>query len=226
MGLAQFRHGNIMLDWRTLGLALVAFSASFAVGWWLGIGRPAAVAGATEAKPAALQSAVQSPPAPPSAVKVAANPAQPTQSAVRRSDPPMGKGLTQDDGLRQAVILRAKAYQRPACNTDPKSLYVAAATRYAEALMRSAGCNNFPKCPMGMGTLKDVWQLNRSVADLPVAVAMAAVNAAGGLSEKDFRGDVGRAVQVIAGTGFSAGPPPACESAGSRSGRWRIRIRR
>ena len=51
----------------------------------------------------------------------------------------MGKGLTQDERLRQAVILRAKAYQRPTCNADPKTLYIIAATQYAEVLMRSAG---------------------------------------------------------------------------------------
>ena len=126
-----------------------------------------------------------------------------------KAPPPQGKGLTENDGLRQAVILRAKAYQRPSCGGDPKTLYIMAATKYAEVLMRSAGCNSFPKCPMGTGALNEVWRLNHSAADRPVAEAMAAVNAAGGLSEKDFRGDVARAVRVIAGSDFSSGPPPA-----------------
>ena len=58
--------------------------------------------------------------------------------------------------------------------------------------MRSAGCNNFPRCPMSMGQLERVWEANRSALDMPVARAMAAAHAAGGLSERDFRGDVGR----------------------------------
>jgi len=142
------------------------------------------------------------------------------------SPPPQGKGLTEDGGIRQAVIWRSKAYQRPTCNADSKTLYVNAATKYAEALMRAAGCHNFPKCPMGVGNLTDVWQLNRSAADIPVAEAMAAAHAAGGLSEKSFRSDVGRAARVIAGVDFNSGPPPECEQASSRNGRWRIRIRR
>ena len=99
--------------------------------------------------------------------------------------------------------------QRPACNADAKTLYVVAATKYAEVLMRSAGCNNFPRCPMGMGTLDDVWRVNRSAADKPVAEAMAAVHTAGGLSEKDFRGDGGRAARVIAASTSPQGPRPS-----------------
>ncbi len=206
-----------MLDWRTIGLGIVVFGATFAAGWWLGLGKsaPAAI---TEAKPAVTVPEAKSP-----QVAVASPPASPVQAW---SQAPEGKGLTENDGLRQAVILRAKAYQRPVCKQDAKTLYVVAATKYAEVLMRSAGCNNFPKCPMGMGNLNDVWQRNRSAADKPVAEAMAAVNAAGGLSEKDFRGDVGRAVRVIAGADFHAGPPPICVAANSRAGTSRVRVRR
>ncbi len=206
---------KIMFDWRTLGLGVVVFSATFAAGWWFGLGQPAPAAAVTKAEPAA-----SAPEPKPQQVAVLSQPA-PLVKAW-----PRGKGLTENDGLRQAVVLRAKAYQRPVCNQDPKTLYIVAATKYAEVLMRSAGCNNFPKCPMGMGALGDVWQLNRSAADKPVAEAMAAVNAAGGLSEKDFRGDVGRAVRVIAGADFYSGPPPKCEEASSRSGTWRVRVRR
>jgi hypothetical protein len=138
--------------------------------------------------------------------------------------PARGEGLTTDNRLRQAVVLRAQAYLKPACNTDAKRPYVAAATRYAEVLMRSAGCSNFPKCPLSPGMLNDVWQGNRSVLDQPVAQAMAAVHAAGGLTDQSFRGDVARAVRVIAGRNFAAGPAPACQSA--RSARVRIRWRR
>ena len=204
-----------MLDWRTLGLGVVVFGATFAVGWWLGLGRPAPAAAVIEAKPA-----VAAPEAKPQQVAVLSQPAPLAKAWAK------GKGLTENDGLRQAVILRAKAYQRPACNSDAKTLYIVAATKYAEVLMRSAGCNNFPRCPMGMGTLDDVWRVNRSAADKPVAEAMAAVHTAGGLSEKDFRGDVGRAARVIAAADFSSGPPPKCEEAGSRNGTWRIRVRR
>jgi hypothetical protein len=39
-----------MLDWRTLGLGIVVFGATFAVGWWFGLGRPAPAAAVTETK--------------------------------------------------------------------------------------------------------------------------------------------------------------------------------
>jgi hypothetical protein len=214
-----------MLDWRTLGLSVVAFCATFAVGWWLGLGKAVSLPEiVTSVLPGAVHtSSAQAPSSP----RIAAKPPVPSRTGARAAEPLSGKGLTDNDGLRQAVVLRAKAHQRPTCNADPKTLYIIAATKYAEVLMRSAGCNNFPKCPMGVGTLDDVWRLNRSAADWPVAEAMAAVNAAGGLSEKDFRGDVGRAVRVIAGTDFSSGPAPECESPSARrGGTWRIRFRR
>jgi hypothetical protein len=210
-----------MLDFRTLVLGLGAFSATFAVGWWLGIGKgmslPAAVASALPGG-AATSSA---PATPPPAVRPAGS-----QVAARPVEPAQGTGLTDNDGLRRAVIWRAEAYQRPDCRSNAKKLYVIDATKYAEALMRAAGCSRFPKCAMGTEALDRVWRLNRSAADLKVAAAMASVHAAGGLSDADFRGDVGRAVRVIAGAGFASGPPPECRSVSSRRGTWRIRFRR
>jgi hypothetical protein len=207
-----------MIDWRTLGFGAVAFSATFAIGWWLGLGKaislPAAIA---------LPSAFPWSSAPPPDRPIVARPSPASEAPAGR--PTARPGLT-DEGVRQDVILRANAYQRPTCNQDPKSLYVTAATRYAEALMRSAGCHGFPKCRVGWGQLNDVWLLNRSAPDLRVAEAMAAAHAAGGLSEKDFRGDVGVAVRVIAGGGFSSGPAPECQSSGTRGRTWRVRIRR
>jgi hypothetical protein len=222
---------EIMLDLRTLGLGVVVFGATFAVGWWFGLGKATPALGAKEQKsPPPLVTPVSTPvaSAPPAAPVIEIKPlwGGPPAPAKASLPQPQGKGLTEDNGLRRAVILRAKAYRRPVCNQDSKSLYISAATRYAETLMRAAGCNNFPKCPMGTGMLDDVWRLNRSAADLPVAEAMAAAHASGGLSEKSFRADVGRAVRVIAGADFNSGPRPQCESSSSSSRRWRIRIRR
>ena len=217
-----------MLDVRTLGLAAVVFGGSFGLGWWLGLGK--AVPAAPAAGEFKQQQATTSPlghlvELKPKFVALAPSPASaPPASAATPA--PQGKGLTSDDNLRQSVIGRAQAYQRPRCNEDSKTFYISAATRYAEALMRSAGCNNFPKCPMGEGNLTDVWQSNRSAADLPVAQAMAAAHASGGLSEKDFRADVGRAVRVIAGAEFDSGPRPACASPGSRNATTPVRVRR
>ncbi len=203
--------GGAMLDWRTLGLAAVAFSATFAGGWWIGLGSHFGVSEAYAVlEPSAL-------------LAWASSPSKLTAPAAQFQ----GKGLTDDDRLRQAVVLRAKAYQNPSCNQDAKTLYVNAASKYAEVLMRSTGCSNYPKCRVSDGMLDDVWRLNRSSLDQPVADAMAAVHAAGGLVEKDFRGDVGRAVRVIAGTDFKGGDGPSCSDGTSRSS-WvrRIRIRR
>jgi hypothetical protein len=122
------------------------------------------------------RSRCRSPPARPPAEPASVKPPEP--AAVKPAEPWRGKGLT-DDGIRQAVILRAKAYQRPTCEADPKTLYVMAATRYAEVLMRSAGCHQFPRCAMGLGAFERVWELNRSAADQPAAAAMAAVPAPG-----------------------------------------------
>ena len=204
-----------MLDLRTLGLGIGVFCATFLVGWWLNVGSLASVVGstATKTEPQAVGRAPDSQ-------------ATSTDAAIRMPDTPApkGKGLTNNDLLRRAVVSWSKSYQRPACNQDTNWGYVSAATKYAEVLMRSAGCNNFPRYPMSMGQLERVWQANRSALDMPVAEAMASAHAAGGLSEKRFRGDVGRAVRVIAGRDFDPGPAPACST--SRNRNWSFRIRR
>ena len=189
-----------MFDWRTLALGAAVFSVTFAGGWWLGLGKThwsLALPGAKASAP-------------------------PT-----RADWPEGSGLTQNELLRRSVVLRGQAYLRPACNGDARTLYIIAATNYAELLMRAAGCHNFPKCPVGAGQLDRVWRADRSVLDRPVSQAMAEVHAAGGLTVKDFRSDVGRAMQVIAGTELRGGPLPACADSGKRSRTgWRVRVRR
>jgi hypothetical protein len=205
-----------MLDLRTLGLGIGVFSATFLIGWWLNVGSLASAVGGPAAKaPTASEPAPQTVGQAP-AVKVAAR--------MPETPMPQGKGLTDNDLMRRAVISWSKSYQRPACNQDTNWGYVGAATKYAEVLMRSAGCNNFPRCPMSMGQLERVWQANRSALDLPVAEAMAAAHAAGGLSEKSFRGDVGRAVRVISGRDFEPGPAPRCSTNSNRS--WSFRVRR
>ena len=217
-----------MVDWRTLFLGAAAFGATFAGGMWLGAGKLPSLIGLSVAEmrlPRAvadtLPAAVPAKPAPaPAPVKLAAV-VLPQRTAAPA---PVAKPGFADERLRQAVILRAKAYLKPACNADSKTLYVAAATKYAEVLMRAAGCSQFPKCPMSASLLDDVWQRNRSPLDRPVADAMAAVHAAGGLTEKRFRGDVGRAVRVIAGRDFAAGPAPTCQA--SQRTRRTFRIRR
>jgi hypothetical protein len=198
-----------MFDLRTLGLAAGAFCATFLVGWWLNIGNLAAGIGVS-AKPAGEAPVTQ------------AAPASNQKTAVQAK--PQGQGLVQDKLTRDAVIAWAKSYQYPACNQDVRWGYTNAATKYAEALMRSAGCNNFPRCPMSMGQLERVWVENRSAPDVPVAEAMAAAHGAGGLNEKSFRGDVGRAVRVIAGRDFDPGPAPECSTSANRT--WSFRVRR
>jgi hypothetical protein len=193
------------MDIRTLTLGIGAFCATFLVGWWFNIGGLAA----GFAKPGPASAASDT------AGRLAA--AQPK---------PQGKGLVNDKPTRDAVIAWARRYQNPSCNQDARWGYVRAATKYAEALMRSAGCHNFPRCPMSMGQLDRVWQANRSPLDTPVAEAMAEAAGAGGLNEKSFRGDVGRAVRVIAGRGFDPGPPPDCSTRRNRSWSFRIRGRR
>ena len=80
-----------MVDWRTLALAIMVFCATFASGWWLGLG----------AKTSAAVS--RTPPAQEAIVPVA----QP-------------KGITEDEKLRQAVVLRARAYTREHGEDDPE----------------------------------------------------------------------------------------------------------
>jgi hypothetical protein len=216
------------MDVRTIVLGAGVFCATFLVGWWLNIGN--LVAGISLARPATVGQAT-APQADPSASHPV--PATATQKvAVRtpQSKAPLqpkswnGPGLVRDKLMRDALISWAENYQRPRCNQDVRWGYTQAATRYAEALMRAAGCNNFPRCPMSMSQLERVWEANRSALDRPVALAMADAHAAGGLSEKSFRGDVGRAVRVIAARDFATGPAPECSNRSSRT--WSIRIRR
>jgi hypothetical protein len=188
-----------MFDWRTLALAAAVFGATFAGGWWFGLGKTKwsfALPGAKASAP------------PPGA------------------DWREGTGLTQNELLRRSVVLRGKAYLRPYCYSDARTLYIVAATNYAEVLMRTAGCDSLLKCAMGESQLDRVWRANRSVLDRPVAQIMTEVHAAGGLTDRDFRGDVARAVRVIAGTDLRGGAGPQCvESRGRPSSAWRVRIR-
>src|SRR5438552_15930617 len=101
-----------MFDWRTLALGAAVFGATFAGGWWFGLGKT----NWSFALPGAKASA-------------------PSKGA----DWPDGVGLTQNELLRRSVVLRGKAYLRPSCNADARTLYVIAATNYAEVLMRTAG---------------------------------------------------------------------------------------
>jgi hypothetical protein len=218
-----------MFDLRTIALGVAVFAATFGVGWWLGIGKFASASNVT-----------------PAAATVGAAPAQPPQAEApalpelkpklrifqqQQPEPKVaalptkGPGLTDNDRLRKGVIWGAKAYMRPSCNGDARAVYVRAATNYAQALMRAAGCHNFPKCPMGQGQLDRVWQANRNALDQPVAEAMAMVHKAGGLTDRSFRGDVSRVVRVIAGVGFADKPAPKCVSSNNRNG-FRFRIRR
>jgi len=224
-----------MVDWRTLVLGGVAFSATFAGGMWFGVGSLPSLIGLSAASVAPVADArrpqtvghAMPTVARPNLVSASAQVATvvPTEGVIPPV-PAQGPGLTHDDRLRRSVILRAKAYLKPTCNSDPKRLYVAAATRYAATLMRAAGCGTSPRCGIGFGLLDDVWRRNRSLQDLQVAAAMAAVNAAGGLTDKSFRGTVGRAVRVIAGRDFAATRGPACQTARRTRRTFRFRFRR
>jgi len=199
-----------MLDARTLALALAVFCATFAAGWWLGIGNLASAVPTSWARPG---EPVSSPSQLPSLPHV-------------RTDARPGKGLTDDDELRDAILDLAKAYRRPTCGQNVRARYVEVASEYAEALMLAAGCPNFPQCRVGTDGLERVWRANHSRLDQQVAEAMASVHRAGGLSVKSFPGDVGRVVQVIAGTEFSSEPAPVCSASSATSRRFRIRFRR
>lgn len=205
------------MDIRTLVLGLGVFCATFLVGWWLNIGGLATGMSAARPVPEAQAPAAQSPTTIGQRVAV-----QTPQSKV----PPkawQGPGLVKDKLLRDALVSWAEKYEHPPCNQDVRWGYTKTATEYAEALMRAAGCNNFPHCPMSVGQLARVWEASRSAFDRPVAEAMAAAHAAGGLSERNFRGDVGRAVQVIAGRDFDPGPAPQCSTRSNRT--WSVRVR-
>jgi len=213
-----------MLDGRTLALGLAVFGATFAGGWWLGIGNLASGPRASVAKPVAQEATVGAAVQPAPQASAPQSPARaPVQVAAK---PPQGPGLTHEDRLRKPVLILAKAYHKPTCGQDIKFLYVRAATAYAEVLMRSAGCSKFPKCAIGASQLERVWQANRGPLDQPVAEAMASVHAAGGLSDKSFQGDVGRAVRVIAAADFNPGSAPDCVEERASRGTWRVRIRR
>jgi hypothetical protein len=223
-----------MLDVRTLALGLAVFCATFAAGWWLNVGNLVSGVRSSFAKatvePVSSPSqapASQAPASQASASQASASqasaPVRPTQVAAK---PPLGNGLTDDDRIRRPVIILAKAYHKPTCGADVRALYIRAATSYAEVLMRAAGCHAFPKCGLSMAGLDQVWQGARSALDREVADAMASVHRAGGLSDKSFRGDVGRAVRVIAAADFHSGPAPDCVESSGRSRRFRVRFRR
>ncbi len=192
-----------VLDWRTVALGLVVFAGVFAGGLWLDAGRLLPQFGhAVDAIRASAWSSVQA------------------------SVPPR-PGITKDAALREIVIRRANAYLRPVCYDNARALYVRAASEFASELMRTAGCNRAPSCRIGERALDEVWRRNRSARDADVGTAMAMAHRAGGLSDRDFRGGVGLAVRVIAGTDFSPGPAPACSARRSRSwGRWLASLRR
>src|SRR5262245_32867957 len=155
-----------MLDWRTLALGAGVFVATFAGAWMLGLGKPGSLLGPAGADPS------------PSLVAVSAEPGIPGW--------PAGRGLTDNELLRRSVVLRGHAYRYPACDSDARALYLVAATNYAEVLMRTAGCRNFPICPLNEAELDKVWEARRSILDRPVAEAMLAVHSAGGLKVRDF----------------------------------------
>jgi hypothetical protein len=200
------------MDFRTIALGVTAFCATFLVGWWLNLGSLAS--GLPFARPAA---------------EAAVTTGHATSSPTEELTASEGKGLTDNQSLRDAVVAWSNAYQRPACDQDVRWGYVSAASRYAEVLMRAAGCN--PRsCELSTVQLERAWLANRSTLDLPVANAMAAAHAAGGLGERAFRGDLARAVRVIAGRDFDPGPAPDCSTRSGRNwspGRnWSFRIRR
>lgn len=207
-----------MLDLRTIALGLGIFCATFLVGWWLDIGKLGSTLMATPAasNATAAPSASPTPTSPAPASRIAARPS---------SKSPERKELFDDRLAGEAVIAWSKAYRQPACNQDARWGYVNAATKYAQELMRAAGCPDFQNCPITTAQLGRVWIAKRSPADVRVAEAMAAANGAGGLSSRDFRGDVARVVVLIANRDFERGPAPACSSQSSRNS-WSIRIRR
>jgi hypothetical protein len=205
------------MDFRTLLLGVGVFCATFLVGWWLNVGglsagfshRPI-----TEAQEPMEQSATTT------GQRVAIRTPQAKMPSASNWS---GRGLVGDKLLRDVVTSSAEKYQDPPCNQDVRWLYTKHATEYGEALLRAAGCSS-QRCPFSTARLQRVWEENRSALDRPVALAMAGAHAAGGLSERNFPGDTGRAVQVIAGRYFEPGPPPACSNRTTRG--WSFRIRR
>jgi hypothetical protein len=150
------------------------------------------------------------------------------QTPPSKAPPPKawnGPGLVKDKLLRDVVVSWAEKYPKPPCNQDVRWGYIDTASRYGNALLRAAGCTG-STCRLSNGQLQRVWEENRSALDRPVAEAMAFANAAGGLSERAFRGDAGRAVQVIAGRDFDPGPAPVCSNRNNRTWGFRVRGRR
>jgi hypothetical protein len=135
--------------------------------------------------------------------------------------------LTEHENLRKVLILRAAAYGRSPCSREAKTLYLNAASAYAEKLMRAAGCHQFPACGLSIDALDRVWQAHRTPGDTAVSGAVAAISSAGGTAEKDFRGDIGRSIRVIGNSEF--GSAQFCVASATKSGgsgSWRVRIRR
>ncbi len=196
-----------MLEWRTLALGAGVFVATFAGGWAIGLGKSS-----NAFTPAGADAS-------PTLVSAPATPAI--------AGWPPGSGLTDNELLRRSVVLRGHAFRYPACDSDSRTLYLIAATNYAEVLMRTAGCQNFPICPVSEAELDRVWQARRSILDRPVAEAMLAVHTAGGLKPRDFQGGVATALRVIAGADLPGGPLPDCvrSSNPSKSG-WQPEPRR
>lgn len=198
-----------MLDLRTLALGLGVGSAAFLAGVWLDIGQ---VVTRSLARPALDAGASAAPEAP---VAVRAAP-----KALER------KGLTDDAGLRAAVVAASASYRAAACDRDARARYVDAATKFAEKLMRTAGCHSLPRCPISTAHLARIWAAHRAPADVEIGAAMAAAHGAGGIGPRDFPADVGRAVLVIAEQDFSVRPAPACSSEPVRRQASTVRVRR
>src|SRR5262245_38548792 len=130
------------MDFRTIAFGLGVFFATFLVGWWFNIGNLVSLL----ARPPSTQG------------MAIASPGNP--QAVTAPNVWEGKGLTDNQQLRDAVVSWARAYQRPACDQDVRWGYVNAASQYAEVLMRAAGCrpNN---CELTTAQLERVWLANR-----------------------------------------------------------------
>ena len=203
------------MDFRTLALGVGVFCATFLVGWWLNIGSLWHL-GIGAARLRTAPAPADKPRRRPKKVAV-----QTPQSKAPAAESWQGPRMVQDKLMRDAVISWAQTYQRPTCDQDVRWGYTIAATKYAEALMRSAGCNNFPRCPMSEGQLERVWEANRSAADLPVAQAMAAAHAAGGLNERELprrrrpRGARDRRTRFRPGTGARTARAPARAARGA-----------
>jgi hypothetical protein len=106
--------------------------------------------------------------------------------------------------LRAAVVRTAMGYRGSRCSHNAKARYITAATHYADEVMRAAGCRDYA-CGAAATHLEPTWRRVRTPEDGAVSEAMRAVNLMGGVAERDFPGDVGRAVRLIAGSDFGRG---------------------